>query len=394
MRNKRKIIVGSLVFLLSAGGVSLAFMPKPVVVDQAVVRRGEFTMAKTGIARARVTDRYIITAPVPGHLSRVSLRAGDQVTVGQAIAHIDAVTVTPMDARTRAELVARTRAAEAAESEARMAVERARVVDDQAKRELERTRALVRDQALPQAQLEEIEALALTRGREVALANLSANRLRREVEVTRATLTDAKSARHHGGITVLAPTSGKVLRVITQSEGPVGAGTPLIELGDPASLECVVELPTADAVGVKPGAEVEFVRWGGPSALRGKVRLIEPSAFTKLTALGIEEQRVNVIVEPLSDSHWAAIGDGYQMDARITVYHKPEATVLPVGAAFREGNAWAVFVVANERASKRVITVAEKADTEVEIQQGLRAGDTVILYPGDQVRDGQRVKKR
>jgi HlyD family secretion protein len=379
---------------LAGGALALAFMPQPVPVDETVVRKGQFTMVKTGIARTRVVDRYVVAAPVPGHLARISLRAGDQVAAGQVIAHLDAITSAPMDARTRAEWTARMRAAQAAENEARMAIERARILDQQAQRDLERTRALATGQALPQARLEEVEALALTRSREVSLADLAAGRLRREVEVTKAALTDLKDSGARGRISVRAPTSGRVLRIITQSEGPVAAGTPLVELGDPASLEIVVELPTPDAVVLKPNAPVEFVRWGGREPLAGRVRLVEPSAFTKLTALGIEEQRVNVIVEPLRDARWGTIGDGFQFDARITAYQRPDATILPVGATFRDGSGWAVLAVSGGRARKRTVTLGEKGDSEVEIREGLAPDETVILYPGDQVVDGQRVRAR
>lgn len=389
MRNKRKTVIVILVFLLVAGALVLAFAPKPVPVDEAVVRKGQFTMVKTGIARARVKDRYVVAAPVTGHLSRLSLRAGDLVQANQPIAQLDAVTSAPMDARSRAEWTARMRSAEAAEREAHMAIERARVLDTQASRDLDRTRALVRDQALPPARLEEAEAMAQTRNREVSLAELAAGRLRREVEVTRAVLADLKGGAGRGRITVHAPSSGRVLRVITQSEGPVAAGTPLVELGDPASLECVVELPTPDAVALKPGAAVELVRWGGREPLAGRVRMVEPSAFTKLTALGIEEQRVGVIVDPVADPRWQAIGDGFQMDARITAYQNADATTLPVGAAFRDGESWAVLIVADGRARKRTVTLGEKGESEVEIRAGLSPGDRVILYPGDQVREGQ-----
>lgn len=394
MRNKRKIVIGILVFLVVAGALALAFAPKPIPVDQAVVRRGQLTMVKTGIARARVKSRYVVTAPVTGHLSRLSLRAGDRIETGQPIAQLDAVTSAPMDARTRAEWTARMRSAQAAEKEARMAIERARILDAQASRDLDRTRALVHDQALPPARLEEVEAMAQTRSREVSLADLAAGRSRREVEVTRAVLADLKGGAGRGRITVHAPSSGRVLRIITQSEGPVVAGTPLVELGDPTSIECVVELPTPDAVALKPGAAVEFVRWGGREPLAGRVRMVEPSAFTKLTALGIEEQRVSVIVDPVADPRWQGIGDGFQMDARITAYQNPDATIVPVGAAFRDGEKWAVLTVSDGRARKRTITLGEKGDSEVEIRDGLAAGDRVILYPGDQVHEGQQVRSR
>lgn len=395
MRSKRKLVIWIGVALAAAGGLAAAFAPRPLPVDVAQASRGPFKLRRTGVARARVVDRYTVSAPVPGHLGRVTLRAGDSVSAGQELARISAVAAAPMDARTRAELVARTRAAAAAQSEAAMAVERARIAGAQAQRELARARALGKEQALPQARLDEVEAEASTRGRDVRLAELAAQRARREVEVARAALTDASATGPRGGITVRAPAAGRVLRVLAASEGPVAAGTPLVELGDPAALEVVVELPTADAVQVRPGAEVELVRWGGPQPLAGTVRLVEPSAFTKLTALGIEEQRVNVLVDPkLPDPRWAAIGDGYQMDARITVYQQPAALTLPVGALFRHGGDWATFAIEDGRAVRRKLRAGEKGDSTVELLDGVREGETVILYPGDQVNDGQRVVRR
>jgi HlyD family secretion protein len=394
MANKKWMVLAvGAVGVLSAG-IAFAFMPGKISVDVARLARGPFAIHRTSIARTRVVERFTVAAPVGGHLGRIALRVGDTVVTGQTIAAIGATLSPIMDARSRAELTARKSAAEAAALEAGLGAERARIAETQAARDLERARLLNQDAALPKARLEEIASLAELRAQEVAIALQTERRTRREVEVARAASSDAGARRPGGLLTVHSPASGKILRILASNEGPVTAGTPLVEIGDPATLEIAIELPSTLAVQVSQGGKVEFVRWGGKDPLAGIIRTIEPAAFTKITALGIEEQRVLALATPKPDPRWQALGDGYQMDARITTYERPDALAIPVGAIFRDGSDYHAFVVENGFARKRKVAIGEKDDLRAEILGGLTENTQVVLYPGDGLKDGSPVTPR
>jgi HlyD family secretion protein len=195
------------------------------------------------------------------------------------------------------------------------------------------------------------------------------------------------------GFSVHAPVRGQVLRVLQESEGVVPAGAPLVEIGNPLALEVVVDVLTTDAVDIRPGARVRIERWGGASALTGHVRQVEPSAFTRLSALGVEEQRVNIVID-LDAPHerWASLGDGYRVEASIVVWVGHDRLLVPVGAVFRQGEGWATYVVKDGRTRLRTVELGRRSAAEIEVVGGLRAGDRVVLYPTDNVRDGARAK--
>lgn len=393
MRITRSRVVWTAIAAALAAGVALALQPRPVPVDTAHVTRGPLVIRVTGVARTRVTERHVVSAPVPGHLLRIGLRAGDTVQAGQALARIGAAASVPVDARARSEIQARIRVASAAVREASATAEKARIGEAQAKRELERMRSLAASHAVPHSRLEDAEFEAAARARDVAVADLATERARSDVEVARAALLEGGRALA-AGTAVTAPVSGRILRVLRTDEGPVAAGTPLLELGDPATLELVVELPTADAVRVRPGAAVELEHWGGGSSLAGKVRRVEPSGFTKITSLGIEEQRVNVIVDPGTEPGWQKVGDGYQMDARIVVSELQSVLRAPAGSLIRRGHDWTVFTVMAGQVAERTVETGEPGDTEVEIRSGVNEGDRLVLFPGDTVKHGVAVVSR
>jgi HlyD family secretion protein len=222
-------------------------------------------------------------------------------------------------------------------------------------------------------------------------AGAAVRRAQREVQAAQA-LLDARGGPGGRGVEVRAPAPGRVLRVLQESEGPVTAGTPLLEVGDPDRIELRVDLLTSEAVRVRPGAVVDLVNWGGDRVLPGRVRLVEPSAFTKVSALGVEEQRVYVLVDPVEPGAWAPLSDGYASDGRIVVAERPDAVLVPAGALFRQEGGWAAFVVEGGRARLRKVRIGDGSGVAAEVLEGLAAGDQVLVHPGDKVRDGVRVR--
>ncbi|HEY3358312.1 MAG TPA: HlyD family efflux transporter periplasmic adaptor subunit [Polyangia bacterium] len=233
-------------------------------------------------------------------------------------------------------------------------------------------------------------------------AQLGAARARHELEAAQAALPRpvAGAAADGEAVLVRAPVRGRVLRLLQEHEGPVAAGAPLVEVGDATALELCVDVLTSEAVRMRPGAAVALLEWGGPGALHGRVRAIEPSAYTKVSALGVEEQRVNVIVDPApaagagAAAGWALLGDGFHVEAHITVAERENALKVPAGALFRAGGRWAAFTIQGRRAALRHVETGAQGGGEVEITAGLREGDRVILHPGDLLEEGTAVRAR
>jgi HlyD family secretion protein len=388
----RRIVLYAVLALLGLAGVAWALWPAPVPVELGAVTRGPLRVTVEGPGRARVHDRYLVTAPAGGHLGRIARRAGDEVRAGEGVATVFPATPAPIDDRTRGELRARLDAARAAEAEARSALERARHVAGQAERERARARSLAVGGSLPARDLDAAEAAADEAAHALEMAGAVVRRAEREAEATRA-LLEARGGPGAAGVVVRAPAAGRVLRVLQESEGPVAAGTPLLEIGDPARMELRVDLLTSEAVRVRPGAPVELLHWGGAGALHGRVRLVEPSAFTKVSALGVEEQRVYVIVDPVEAAEWAALADGFAADGRIAVADRADAVTAPLGALFRAEGGWAVYAVDGGRARLRRVRVGDASGTSMEILEGLAPGERVVVHPGDRVADGRRVRE-
>jgi HlyD family secretion protein len=341
-----------------------------------------------------VKDRYVVSAPVAGRVSRSRLEPGDTVAEGDTLAEISPTHSPLLDQRTRAETEARLGAALSAQGQSQAQLARARTAREQAERDAERTRALVGSGSLPAQALEDAEFMRRLRGDELTSAEFAVKVASEEVRLARAALgrvsADGAGAGH---LDVLAPASGRVLAVEQKSAGVVQPGAPLLVVGDPAQLEGVVDLLTTDAVRVRPGTPAEIIGWGGERRLPARVVEIEPSAFTRPSALGVEEQRVNVILaldEPREQ--WAALGDGYHIEARIILWSAPEVTQVPLGAAFRSGGGWAAYVLDGGRARLRSIEVGHRGETGIEVVNGLQPGEAVIVHPGDRVQDGVRVE--
>jgi HlyD family secretion protein len=372
-----------------AAAIMLALRPRPIPVDVSAAGRGPLQVTVDASGHTRVARRYVVAAPTNGHLSRITLQAGDRVESGQQLAILSAAPRAPLGPLEQTEVAARAAAASAAEAESHAAVERARLGLEQSRRDLERTERLAASGALPAQQVESARLEEQVRARELAAAEAATRRARNEVQAALAVQGKVRPGVASESLAISAPCDGTVLRVLTESEGPVAAGTPLLEVGDLGALEVVVDVPTTQAVRVSPGARVVLDGWGGRVSLTGKVRLVESGAFTKISALGVEEQRVNVVIDRAGDEQaWALLGDGYRVEARIVVWERPDALQVPIAALAREGDRWRAFVVSASRAVSRTIEIGERNGRHAEVVAGLEPGELVVLYPGDQVTSG------
>jgi len=398
MRTRNKIALG----IAAAALVALvvwALQPQPVQVETARVARGPFEQTVSDDGKTRVRDRYVVSAPLAGRVERIQLKAGDPVQEGQVVAVLTPSMPAFLDARTERELEARVGAAEAQRLRAAAELQKAEAQVAQARSDLERARTLskggfVSENALEQARLTLVTA---QKGRDAA--KFAEHAAIHEVDQARAALVRYR-AESAGNITgarweVKSPITGSVLKVVQESEGVVPLGAPLVELADPRSLEAVVDVLSEEGVAVRPGMPARIELGSGVPPLAARVRLIEPAAFTKISALGVEEQRVNVVldfVEPLDRVQ--TIGDGFRVDAHIVTLKVEDATKAPVGALFRRGDGWAVFVLESGRAVLRKVNSTRRNGAEAMIEAGLKPGDTVIVYPSDALEDGSRVEVR
>jgi HlyD family secretion protein len=389
---RRALIAASI--LLAVGAAFLAFRQRPVPVETEQVIRGLFEAVVEEDGRTRVRDRYVVSAPVAGRVLRLGVRPGDTVGRGDPVALILAAPSALLSPRARREAEERVGAAEAMLQQAGVLVERAAAQQVQAEADAARVRALHARGAAPLQQLERAELAERTAARDMLVAERRRHAAEHELDQARALLVATEAAengpeRHE----VRAPTAGRVLRVLQESEAVVASGAPLLELGDPADLEVVVDVLTTEAVGIVPGAPVTIERWGGPAPLQGRVRRVEPGAFTRVSALGVEEQRVWVVIDLVGPREtWAALGDGFRVDARITVEPIEDAVLLPVSALFRRGGGWAVFVMQDGAARERRVEVARRAARSAMVADGVAPGETVILFPPSALREGARVR--
>ena len=392
----RRILAWSVLLLAVAAGITWSFWPVPIAVDAGVVTRGPFQLSVQDQGRTRVRDAYTISAPVSGRVLRIGNRAGEDVVAGKSIvAEILPSEPALLDARTRAQAEATVKAAEAARKTAAASVDLAQADVVHGVAELKRaeslaTRDLIARSELENAQQQERRATAAL---EAAKSALSMRQF--ELENARMLLADFTGTGQSKEISLRSPVTGRVFRVIQQSETVVAAGTPLMEIGNPGDLEVMAEFLSTDAVKVRPGQTATIQDWGGPRDLAARVRLVEPSGFTKISALGVEEQRVRIIldiVEPRAG--WQSLGDGFRVNARIVISETANAVRAPLSALFRNGDLWQSFVIRNGRAVRTNVSVGETNEDEAQIVSGLQPGDRVILHPSDKVADGSRVAVR
>ena len=336
----------------------------------------------------------MVAAPLAGRLTRGALKAGDRVASNDIIATIMPPPAPLLDPRSRREAEERLGTAEAALARSKASVERAQAQAAQARTDLDRARTLVAQGAATVQALERAELAQRVADRDLRAAEFQDHAASHEVDQAKALL-----ARYQDGAdtpierwNITAPVSGVVLRVVQESETVVQSGAPLLEIGDPRDLEIVTDVLSVDAVEIRPGADVVIEHWGGPGTLSGRVRRIEPAAFTKISTLGVEEQRVNVLIDVLSPrEQWAGLGDAYQVDTRITVFTQDDIEIVPAGALFRRGDSWSVYVVDDGRAQLRAVDLVRRSGRFAAVGKGVLPGDRVIVYPSDQIGPGVRV---
>ena len=396
---KRLSLWGPLALVLAVA-LAWLFRPAAVPVDLIAIDRGPLTVSVSDEGETRVRDVYVVSAPVPGRMRRVELEVGDTVIADQTIvARIEPSDPSFLDVRSAAEARAGADAAAAGRTHAAAQERRAQAELEFAHAELQRMRALARSHTVSENDLDAAERSAKTA--EAALAEASAQRAVRESEyqVARARLMTPAAKRTRAAdcdcVTVYSPVSGTVLRVVTESEGVVASGAPLVEIGDPDRLEVVVDLLSADAVRVQAGQRVVIEAWGGDRPIDGVVRRVEPFGFTKVSALGIEEQRVNVVIDITAPrEQWQRLGHGYRVEPRIVLWESTDVLRVPLSALFRHGEQWAVFVARAGRAELRPVEIGQGNGLEAELRAGLEKGERVVLHPGDRVSPGSRLVER
>lgn len=391
-----------LLLLLAAAGIAAlvyAFRPQPVAVEFAEAVRGPLQVTIDEEGETRIRKRFVISAPVAGRISRIDREPGDRVVGGRtAIATVIATQPALLDVRTRAEAEARVRAAETAVGRTHANQMRAQEELRFAESQFERYSALLKDGLVPKERVDTAEADVRTKREALNVAEFEGREAERNVEVARATLLQSSQDVASGGsgrpITIRSPIDGVILRRLRESEGTVPAGEPLVEIGDTSQIEIVSDLLSADAVRVESGCRVLIERWGGPDALQGHVRRVEPSGFTKLSALGVEEQRVNVIIDFENAATARQLGDGYRVEVRIVIWETADTLKIPTSSLFRTGEDWAVFTVADDRAALRRVKIGQRNSLEAEVLSGLSVSDKIIVHPSDDVADGAQVVAR
>jgi HlyD family secretion protein len=391
---------------VAGAGIWWGMRPQPVPVETLALTAKPLRVTVEEEGKTRLRSRYVISAPVAGYLRRLQLKAGETVRAGAAIATLEPPRPAVLDARTveqggarvaaaeRALQVAQSRVATQGEqvrsakaeldywTQQRQREERLRKSGDVAATRLERT---VTD-------LRRAEAAVAAAERGLATTEAEVEAAKAEVATARAGLRQTARSATGESIPVVAPAGGRVIRVVRESEGVVGPGEPLVEMGDARAIEVVVEVLSADAVRIAPGMRVLLDRWGGTKVLEARVRLVEPGGFTKISALGVEEQRVRVVADLVSpEGEWAALGDGYRVEAAFVLWEGEKVMQAPANAVFRVGDGWAVFVVEGGVARRRAVQVGHRSGVAVEILGGVREGETVILHPDESVGEGKTV---
>jgi HlyD family secretion protein len=401
-----------LLIVLVLAGAFYAMRPQPVIVDAATVERKPLRVTVEEEGKTRIRDRFVVSAPVAGYVRRLRWKEGDRVKAGDVAAVLEPLRADVLDTRTREMNEARLRAAEAG---ARVVQARLATAEEQAHaaaadaeywgQQLRREQGLAKSGDIPQERLartrtEADRTMAARRAAEnvIATTRVEIEQARAEVEAARAALLNPATrtqSRSGDVVSVRWPVSGRVLKVVKESEGVVQAGEPLVELGNVRGLEVQVEVLSVDAVKIKPGSPVEFTRWGGDHPLQGSVRVVEPAGFTKVSALGVEEQRVRVIADITSpEDQWQRLGEGYRVEAIFILWQGERVLQAPASALFRNVDQWHVFVVENSLARRRAVQIGHRNGLAAEILSGLKEGDVVIAHPDETVEDGKKVAAR
>ena len=372
---------------------ALALWPETTAVDVATAARAPLQVTLDEEGETRVRDRFVVSAPVAGELQRIELEPGDPVTAGMVLASLVPAEPMLLDARSRAGLEGAVEAAQAALGQAAAERQRTQAALERAQTTARRQQELFDAGVVAEdARDEALSALAVAE-EAVRVGDFAVTRAEYDLQIARTRLAQPGAA--GGRVDVRAPIDGTVLRRYRESAAVVSVGEPLVEVGDAGDIEVVADFLSTDAVQVPPGAPVLIEQWGGGSTLRGRVRLVEPSGFMRVSALGVEEQRVNVIIgfeDPGAAAR--ALGDGYRVEVRVVVWDEADVLTVPVGSLFRQGEAWAVFVVEGDVVRLRPVSLGQRNSVSAQVLDGLATGETVVLHPPDTLADGARVAPR
>jgi HlyD family secretion protein len=389
-------IITGLAGIALLGGVVAVMRPHPVDVDVARVTRAPLDQKVIDDGKARVRERYTVSAPVAGTLARIDLHEGDVVEPGAVLARLLPVPSPLLDPGSQKVAEQRLGSAIDVKKQAEATVSRAATAWEQARRDLGKSEELVREGTVAPAQLDQATTDARMREAELSSARFAQKVADHDIEQARAALERfSPGARPSEQFEVTSPVHGQVLHVLRKSEGVVQAGTALLELGDPQALELCVDVLSQDAVAVRPGMAARVVHWGSDQGLAAKVRRVEPAAFTHTSALGVDEQRVNVLLDPEgAPDLWRPLGDGFAAEIEITVWSKPDVVQVPTSSLFRAGDGWAVFTVTDGKAALRPVEVGHRGALTTEIVSGVQPDEIVISHPGASVHAGTRVSPR
>lgn len=387
-----------LLAVVIAGALAWGFWPAPLLVESAAVKRAPLNVTVEEEGVTRVKDRFVISAPVAGYLQRVDLDVGDPVQQGQTLAVLEPLRPDVLDVRSRALAEAKVAAARAGVSGAEQQVASARAEAQLARSEYARKKklegqALVSREDLDQAATRSRQAAATLRSAEFAVEVAHYELEAAETALRYSIGSDGSSSAET--VELKAPVASRVLQVHRKSEGVVATGEPLLEIGDPAALEIAVDVLSADAVRIRPGTAVKLLRWGGPQPLDAAVRTVEPTGFTRISALGVEEQRVWVIADLVSPrEEWELLGDGYRVEAEFLLWQAEDVLQIPASALFRVGDDWSVYVIEQGKARLRTVSVGRSSGLATQLLDGLQDGEAVILHPDDRIDDGVRVERQ
>lgn len=399
-RSRRRLGKRLILGALAVAGVALivlALRPRPIAVDTAVARRAPLAIRLVEPGKTRLRDRHVLRAPIAGNLNRVELWEGDVVATDDVVARLVAIAPPLLSVRDRQQAEARLAASRAGLKAARSDAERARLAATQIEVELNRARKLASGGALPSARVDDLEHSLRATTQAATSAAFRVSVARGELRSAEAVLGRGKrdSSVSAGAIELQAPSDGIVLRVLRRDAGPVAAGEPIIEIGSKKSLEVIVDVLTVDAVRVPERARVLIRGWGGDETAQAHVSRVEPAGFTRVSALGVEEQRVNIVARfDSAQPPPTRLGDAFRVEAEIVLWESPDVLVIPSGAVFRDGDSWAVFRVVDGEAKATPIELGHRGDFDVEIAAGLSVGDEVVVHPGDQLADGVSVERR
>lgn len=393
---KRRLVWG-VVGLVVVALVAFSLQPEPEPADVVHVERGPLRVTLDEEGETRVRERYMVSAPVAGRVLRIELEPGDEVIAGDTVlATFQPGDPVPLDARSRAEAEAGVRSAQATLGRVRADRQGIEAELRFAESERQRVRRLATDLIVSAEALESAELRVETQQEALRSAEFAVQNAESDLEQARARLLQGGgNSSSRQPIEIRAPIGGVVLRRLRESEAIVPAGEPLIEVADPDQMEIVSDFLSTDAVKIRPGQRVLIEQWGGDRPLDGVVRRVEPYGFTKFSALGVEEQRVNVIVD-FGDSReaWDILGDGYRVEVRVVVWEQDDVVKVPTSALFRSGEDWAAFVVTGGKAVERAVEIGQRNGLEAEVVSGLAEGDPVIVHPGDSIADGVEIEER